>query len=112
MCLARAWSWWLQHSVGVKVHGALLIWGRGAQGQLGHGDVQDGLSQERIGRELLGGWQVMMVACGAQHTLVLTVGGLWTCGPREYGVPGHGDEEDKLMLTQVAVECFRGMRRL
>jgi len=66
------------------------------------------MSQERIVRELLGGWPVMMVACGGQHTLVLTVGGLWTCGKGEHGVLGHGDEADKLVLTQVAAECFKG----
>ena len=49
-----------------------------------------------------------MVACGAQHTLVLTVGGLWTCGKGNYGALGHGDEADKLVLTQVAAECFKG----
>jgi len=85
-----------------------LTWGRGAEGQLGHGDVQDRLRPERIGRELLGGWTVIMVACGVQHTLVLTVGGLWTCGSAEYGALGHGDEADKLVLTQMAPERFKG----
>jgi len=41
-----------------------------------------------------------MVACGLGHTMVLTVGGLWTCE--------EGDEADRLVLTQLAVEHFEG----
>ena len=88
--------------------GTLLTRGRGAEGQLGHGDAQYRLRPEWIGRELLGGWPVIMVACGAQHTLVLTVGGLQTCGSGKCGALGHGDEADKLVLTQVAPERFEG----
>ena len=51
---------------------------------------------------------MIMVACGAQHTLVLTVGGLRTCGSGKCGALGHGDEADKLVLTQVAPERFEG----
>jgi len=39
---------------------------------------------------------------------VLTVGSLWTCGEGEYGKLGHGDEADRLVLTQVATEHFAG----
>jgi len=96
------------HSAGVTADGTFLTWGRGAEGQLGYGDVQERLRPEQIGRELPGGWSVLMLACGSWHTLVLTMGGLWTCGKGEYGVLGHGDEVDKLMLTQVAAQRFEG----
>jgi len=56
------------HLAGVMADGTLLTWGRGAEGQLGHGNVQDMLRRERIGRELLGGWPVMMVSCGLGDT--------------------------------------------
>jgi len=64
------------HAAGVTADWTLLTWGGGAEGQLGHGDAKDRLRPELIGGKLHGGWPVIMVACGAQHTLVLTVGGL------------------------------------
>ena len=96
------------HSAGVTADGTLLTWGRGRQGQLGHGDLEDRLRPERISRELFGGRPVLMVACGMEHTMVLTVGGLWTCGKGKYGKLGHGDIANRLVLTQVAAEHFEG----
>jgi len=43
------------HSAGVTGDVTLLTWGNGAEGQLGHGDSEDRLRQERISRELFGG---------------------------------------------------------
>jgi len=40
--------------------------------------------------------------------MVLTMGGLWTCGEGEDCKLGHGDEADRLVLTQLAVEHFEG----
>jgi alpha-tubulin suppressor-like RCC1 family protein len=35
----------------------------------------------RLGKEMYGGWPAVMVACGYNHTLVLTCRGLvWSCG--------------------------------
>jgi len=96
------------HSAGVTADGTLLTWGNGAEGQLGHGDLKDRLRPERISRELLGGQLAVMVACGVGHTMVLTVGGLWTCGEGKDGKLGHGDEANRLALTQVATEHFDG----
>jgi len=96
------------HSAGVTADGTLLTWGRGTDGQLGHGDLEDRLRPERIGRELFGGRPVLMLACGMEHTMVLTVGGLWTCGKGKHGKLGHGDIANRLVLTQVAAEHFEG----
>mmetsp|Transcript_53271 Transcript_53271/g.86260 ORF Transcript_53271/g.86260 Transcript_53271/m.86260 type:complete len:174 (-) Transcript_53271:119-640(-) len=96
------------NSAGVTASGMLFTYGSGAEGQLGHGDLEDRMRPERIGRELFGGRPVLMVACGMEHTMVLTVGGLWTCGKGEDGKLGHGDEADRLVLTQVAAEHFEG----
>jgi len=35
-----------------------------------------------------------------------------TCGKGNYGALGHGDEADKLVLTQVAVERFKGIAQI
>ena len=51
---------------------------------------------------------VIMVACGKDHTLLLTTGGAWTCGWGHVSQLGHGDEADKLVLTLVTAEWFEG----
>mmetsp|Transcript_53269 Transcript_53269/g.86256 ORF Transcript_53269/g.86256 Transcript_53269/m.86256 type:complete len:168 (+) Transcript_53269:293-796(+) len=79
------------NSAGVTASGMLFTYGSGAEGQLGHGDLGERLRPEQIGRELFGGQPVVMVACGMGHTMMLTVGDLWTCGNGEYGKLGHGD---------------------
>jgi len=79
------------NSAGVTASGMLFTYGSGAEGQLGHGDLGERLRPERIGRELFGGQPVVMVACGMGHTMMLTVGDVWTCGNGEYGKLGHGD---------------------
>jgi len=50
----------------------------------------------------------LMVACGDTHTLVMTAGGLWTCGAGLFGRLTHGDEPNKLLVTKVAAEYFNG----
>jgi len=97
-----------EHSAGVTAEGTLLTWGSGAGGQLGHGDLENRLTPTPLGKELFGGRPAVMVACGSYHTLVLTAGGLWTCGAGQYGVLGHGDIADKLVLTLVVAEGFEG----
>jgi len=100
------------HPACAMADGKILTWGHGSHGQLGHCDLEDRLMQEQISRdsELFGGQLALMIAChcGNAHTIVLTVGGLWTCGTGQYGLLGHGDETDKIVLTQVVVERFEG----
>eukprot|EP00277_Geminigera_cryophila_P014150 CAMPEP_0179452312 /NCGR_PEP_ID=MMETSP0799-20121207/36202_1 /TAXON_ID=46947 /ORGANISM="Geminigera cryophila, Strain CCMP2564" /LENGTH=313 /DNA_ID=CAMNT_0021248117 /DNA_START=33 /DNA_END=970 /DNA_ORIENTATION=+ len=96
------------HAVGVTSEGTLLSWGAGAGGQLGHGDLETRSRPTLLGKELFGGRKAVMVACGSFHTLVLTAGGLWTCGAGQHGGLGHGDEADKLVLTCVGAVEFRG----
>jgi len=98
----------LAHSASVTVEGTLLTWGDGTRGQLGYGDLQNRLRPTLLGKELFGGKPAVMVACGNFHTLVLTAGGLWTCGFGQNGRLGHGDEADKLVLTQVVAQRFDG----
>ena len=96
------------HAAGVTADGTLLTWGSGAEGQLCHCNLKERLRPERIGRELFGGRPVLMVACGLGHTMVLTVGSLWTCGKGVRDRLGHCDKADMLVLTQVVEEHFEG----
>jgi len=68
------------------------------------GNLQPRLRTERINKELFGVCPALIIACLHLHTLVLTAGGLWTCGVGKDGLRRHGDEAYKLVLTQVVAE--------
>ena len=62
------------HSAASTSAGELLVWGdndNGA-GQLGLGDRESRTAPATLGRERFGGWPVLMVACGAYHTVTVT----------------------------------------
>jgi len=97
-----------RHTAGVTKDGALWSWGNGHSGQLGHGDRAPRQYPERLDRKIFGRSPAVMVACGHEHTLVLTaMGCVWSCGFGHYGQLGHGDQVEKLVLTLVAKEQFQ-----
>lgn len=99
------------HAAAVAADGSLHTWGAGAYGQLGLGDCDPRQRPARIGIHLYGGSRAVLVSCGLRHTALLTaVGGVFTCGEGRDGMLGHGDEAPRLVLTQVAVEHFKGVR--
>ena len=100
-----------QHTACVTAKGTLWTWGNGQNGRLRHGDREPRQRPTRLGKEMFGGSPAVMVACGSLHTLVLTATGLvWSCGDNEHGGLGHGDKADKLVLTLVGAEGFRGVQ--
>lgn len=44
----------------------MCSWGRGEDGQLGHGDAEDRLSPTQL--SALDGYEIVSVTCGADHT--------------------------------------------
>ena len=46
-------------------------WGRGEDGQLGHGDAEDRLSPTQL--SALDGHEIVSVTCGADHTTAYSV---------------------------------------
>jgi len=99
----------LHHTACVTAKGTLWTWGNGAFGKMGHGNKEPRQRPTRLGKEMYGGSSAVMVSCGRNHTLVLTAMGLvWSCGSGGYGRLGHGDTVDKLVLTLVVTEGFRG----
>ncbi|RVX21428.1 Ultraviolet-B receptor UVR8 [Vitis vinifera] len=54
------------HSVALLLGNVVCSWGRGEDGQLGHGDAEDRLSPTYL--SALDGHEVVSVTCGADHT--------------------------------------------
>jgi alpha-tubulin suppressor-like RCC1 family protein len=74
--------------------GKLYTIGVGSNGQLGHGDFEDGTIFRQV--ESLVGTNVVAVACGARHTLVRTdAGQLYTFGSNWCGQLGLGNAQDE-----------------
>ena len=58
---------------------------------------------------MFAGEPLVMLSAGARHTAGVTRdGALWSCGWGHYGQLGYGDTADKLVLTLVGAEGFRG----
>jgi alpha-tubulin suppressor-like RCC1 family protein len=59
------------HTVAVTPKGDLFTWGDGSIGQLGHGDTVI-LKQPKLVTSCFIGKEVVHVACGSWHTVVVT----------------------------------------
>ena len=101
----------LYHTGMVTEAGDLLMFGSGELGQLGLGDDDNRATPTLVARAVFDGEAVLMVACGAFHTVVATEGGgVYTFGNGEYGQLGHGDEENLLAPRRVPAAGFNGER--
>ncbi|KAJ0041685.1 hypothetical protein NL108_008462, partial [Boleophthalmus pectinirostris] len=81
----------LSHTAVLTKDGAVFTFGSGQHGQLGHNSFRDEL-RPRLIAELLGA-KVKQVACGRQHTLVMTESQrLFSCGCGDQGQLGHRGE--------------------
>jgi len=79
--------------------------------KLGQGDREPRQWPGQLEKEAYGGSSAVMVACGNSHTLLLTAAGrVLSCGFGHFGQLGHGDKANKLVLTLVAAEQFRGAK--
>lgn len=100
-----------KHTAAVTDDGCAWTWGYGGSGRLGHGDREDKLVPTKLGRDSFSGFAVLMVACGAEHTVVLgTSGWVWTFGDGLFGRLGHGDEVEKFVPTRIVEGMFSGSK--
>ena len=90
------------HALAVTERGALLTWGYGVDGRLGHGDGEARLLP-CIVEAFVGAVRVAAVAAGRWHSLaVCERGGLYSWGNGGFGRLGHGDEESLHVPARVA----------
>ncbi|KAK9691974.1 hypothetical protein RND81_09G232600 [Saponaria officinalis] len=82
------------HSVALLSGNVICSWGRGEDGQLGHGDAEDRFSPVQL--SALDGNEVNSITCGADHTLAYSEPRLqvFSWGWGDFGRLGHGNSSD------------------
>ena len=86
------------------------MWGFNVEPVLGLGDFVNRLALIRIQPVYFNNSPVLMVACGCTFTMVLTTSGrVWTCGSDDLGMLGHGNQNDRDTLTEIAAGRFRNL---
>jgi len=94
-------------SFAITADGSLWSWGRGEDGELGHGDQQTQLLPKKI--EAFAGQRVLAVSAGLDHSLAVTAdGAVWSWGFGVYGRLGHGDQQQQLLPKNI--EALAGRR--
>ncbi|CAO2035153.1 unnamed protein product [Urochloa humidicola] len=96
------------HSVALLTGNALCSWGRGEDGQLGHGDAED-----RLVPTVLSGFDapgITSVICGADHTTAYSEEELqvYSWGWGDFGRLGHGNSTD--VFTPQPVKALQGLK--
>jgi len=95
------------HSLAFTADGALLSWGDGGHGRLGHGDDQAQWQPKKI--EALAGQRVVAVSAGGWYSLALTAdGAVWSWGCGYSGQLGHGDLQHQQLPKKI--EAFADQR--
>jgi len=75
----------LVHAACVTRNGSVYTWGRGSRGQLGVAPVGSQPTPQHAYSAFMGQSPAIMVACGHDHTLLLTAAGhMWGCGHNSY----------------------------
>ncbi|NXE74547.1 HERC5 ligase, partial [Cochlearius cochlearius] len=89
------------HSAAVSLSGAVYSWGKNDFGQLGLGDTKNRDCPSYVGA--LEHWKTVFIACGADHTAVLSKEGLvCTFGAGGAGQLGHNSTRNELVPRLVA----------
>lgn len=96
------------HSVALLSGNVVCSWGRGEDGQLGHGDAEDRLSPTQV--SALEGHEIVSVTCGADHTTAYseTQAEVFSWGWGDFGRLGHGNSSD--LFTPQPIKALHGVR--
>ncbi|AYV82963.1 MAG: hypothetical protein Hyperionvirus3_109 [Hyperionvirus sp.] len=88
------------HTMILLVDGTLLCRGDNYNGQLGFRDFLYRHSFVKV--DTVGGKDILQIACGANHTLILLRNGtLWGCGSNVYGQLGFEHNEERNYLKEM-----------
>jgi alpha-tubulin suppressor-like RCC1 family protein len=102
-CHLEAQWWWRT--------GRFYTCGDDGHGMLGLSDEQPRRRLTRVPQGVFAGLHVVMVACGLNHTMEVTVAGhAWTCGYNGFGQLGVGNRTDREGFTQVDAGQLGGAR--
>jgi len=87
------------HSIALTADGAVWSWGRGAWGELGHGDRQNQLLPKKV--EAMAGQRVVDVSAGYSNSIANAgAGAIFTWGKGEDGCLGHGEDLANQLLPK------------
>jgi alpha-tubulin suppressor-like RCC1 family protein len=94
------------HTAVCTEDGQMYTFGKGKEGQLGHGDTEDKYSPALV--QALVGKHITQVQCGYAHTMALTSSGyVFIWGGAAYGELGHGNGKLKCFSFPCLVEGLR-----
>ncbi|KAM0747633.1 RCC1/BLIP-II [Meredithblackwellia eburnea MCA 4105] len=90
------------HSVVVTEGGVAYAFGRGSEGECGEGGGGEPelVVLELEGEEAVDDVEVLDVACGGNHTVLVTNKGVWVTGQNHEGQLGLGDTMPRLAFTR------------
>lgn len=96
------------HSVALLSGNIVCSWGRGEDGQLGHGDAEDRLSPTQL--SALDGHEIVSVTCGADHTTAYSESRMevYSWGWGDFGRLGHGNSSD--LFTPLPIKALHSLR--
>ncbi|KAG5393982.1 hypothetical protein IGI04_023945 [Brassica rapa subsp. trilocularis] len=96
------------HSVALLSGDIVCSWGRGEDGQLGHGDAEDRPSPTQL--SALDDHQIVSVTCGADHTVAYSESRkeVYSWGWGDFGRLGHGNSSD--LFTPLPIKALHGIR--
>lgn len=96
------------HSVALLSGNVVCSWGRGEDGQLGHGDAEDRLSPTQV--SALDDLEIVSVTCGADHTTAYSESRVqaYSWGWGDFGRLGHGNSSD--LFTPQPIKALYGLR--
>ncbi|KAE7997572.1 hypothetical protein FH972_002195 [Carpinus fangiana] len=96
------------HSVALLSGNIVCSWGRGEDGQLGHGDAEDRLSPIQL--SALDDHEIVSVTSGADHTIAYSQSRLevYSWGWGDFGRLGHGNSSD--LFTPQPIKALNGLR--
>ncbi|XP_059624482.1 ultraviolet-B receptor UVR8 isoform X2 [Cornus florida] len=96
------------HSLALLSGNVVCSWGRGEDGQLGHGDAEDRFSPTHL--SALDGHEIVSVTCGADHTTAYSESHMqaYSWGWGDFGRLGHGNSSD--LFTPQPIKALQGLR--